>query len=50
MHCTIRQLLLAMARYDSGVPERVQHLTKVHAFAAAIGRSEGLDLYVLRVP
>jgi len=31
-----------MAAYD-GDPERVHHLVKVHGFACAIGRREGLD-------
>jgi len=36
------RLLAAMAAYD-GDPERVHHLVKVHGFACAIGRREGLD-------
>ncbi len=31
-----------MIRFDSGDPHRIQHLTKVHAFAAFMGRREGL--------
>lgn len=32
-----------MQEFDKGSPERIQHFTKVHSFAAQIGRSEGLD-------
>lgn len=37
------KLMLAMTRYECGVPQRVQHFIKVHAFARLIGLSEGLD-------
>lgn len=36
------RLLAAMAAYDSD-PGRVHHLVKVHGFASAIGKMEGLD-------
>ena len=36
-------LLLRMAEYEKGCPKRLQHLLKVHAFAALIGRSEKLE-------
>ncbi len=39
----IQQLALAMISYDNGDPKRIQHTTKVHAYAALIGTSEGLD-------
>lgn len=32
-----------MQQFDGGKPSRIQHLTKVHSFAAQIGRKEGLD-------
>ena len=35
-------LFLAMAEYEKGVPHRIAHFTKVHAYAALIGRQEGL--------
>ena len=37
------RLMLKMAEFDKGVPQRIQHFTKVHAYCALIGRSEGLD-------
>ena len=37
------RLMLKMAEFDKGVPQRIQHFTKVHAYCAYIGRSEGLD-------
>lgn len=40
---TIQQLALAMIRYDQADPRRVQHTTKVHAYASLIGLQEGLD-------
>ncbi|MCQ2374625.1 MAG: HD domain-containing protein [Salinivirgaceae bacterium] len=40
---TIQQLSLAMINYDNGDPKRIQHTTKVHAYAALIGRGEKLD-------
>lgn len=39
----IQELALAMINYDKGDPKRVQHTTKVHAYAALIGTQEGLD-------
>ena len=36
-------LALAMIDYNNGDPKRIQHTTKVHAYASMIGRSEGLD-------
>lgn len=39
----IEELALAMIHYDLGDPKRVQHTTKVHAYAALIGKGEGLD-------
>lgn len=43
MNDQIRRLMDAMIDYDSGDPMRIHHFLKVHAFAAAIGRGEGLD-------
>ena len=40
---TIQKLALAMIDYDNGDPKRIQHTTKVHAYASIIGASEGLD-------
>ncbi len=40
----IQELALAMIAYDNGDPKRVQHTTKVHAYASLIGIQEGLDL------
>lgn len=39
----IEQLALAMIDYNNGDPMRIQHTTKVHAYASLIGRCEGLD-------
>ena len=36
-------LIDAMAEYDKGDPERIQHFVKVHDLAATIGALEGLD-------
>ena len=36
-------LALAMIDYNNGNPKRIQHTTKVHAYASMIGRIEGLD-------
>ena len=36
-------LAFAMIDYNNGDPKRIQHTTKVHAYASMIGRSEGLD-------
>ena len=43
MMTTIQKLALAMIDYDNGDPKRIQHTTKVHAYASIIGTSEGLD-------
>lgn len=32
-----------MINYDNGDPKRIQHTTKVHAYATLIGLGEGLD-------
>ena len=37
------RIFLAMTDYFAGDPRRIQHFTKVHAFAALMGRMEGLD-------
>lgn len=37
------RLFCAMARYDAGDPMRIQHLQKVHHFAAVIARLEGVE-------
>ncbi|MGN0069162.1 MAG: HD domain-containing protein [Prevotella sp.] len=39
----IEELALAMIDYNHGDPKRIQHTTKVHAYAALIGKCEGLD-------
>lgn len=39
----IQSLSLAMINYDYGDPKRIQHTTKVHAYASLIGIGEGLD-------
>lgn len=39
----IQELALAMIRYDNGDPKRIQHTTKVHAYASLIGNGEELD-------
>lgn len=39
----IQQLALAMISYNNGDPKRIQHTTKVHAYASLIGLEEGLD-------
>ncbi len=43
MHEKHARLIAAMIGYETGNPHRVQHLLKVHGFAAAIGLLEGLD-------
>ena len=40
---TIQKLALAKISYDNGDPKRIQHTTKVHAYASLIGIGEGLD-------
>lgn len=37
------RIFLAMIDYFANDPKRIQHLTKVHAFARLIGHEEGLD-------
>ncbi|MGI6005143.1 MAG: HD domain-containing protein [Christensenellales bacterium] len=37
------RVALAMVNYYKGQPKRINHFIKVHGFAAAIGRLEGLD-------
>ena len=39
----IEELALAMIDYNNGDPKRIQHTTKVHAYASMIGKFEGLD-------
>ena len=39
----IDRIFLAMIDYYSGDPRRIQHFTKVHAYARLIGRGEHLD-------
>lgn len=39
----IDRIFLAMTEYFSGDARRIQHFTKVHAFARLPGREEGLD-------
>ena len=39
----IQELALAMMNYDNSEPKRIQHTTKVHAYASLIGNGEGLD-------
>lgn len=39
----IQQLSHAMIHYNNGDPKRIQHTTKVHAYASLIGTGEGLD-------
>ena len=46
----IDELALATIEDNAGVPKRIQHTTKVHAYASLIGKCEGLDettLFVL---
>lgn len=46
----LQKLYLAMIDYESEVPSRIQHFTKVHSYARLIGLCEGLDketLYIL---
>ena len=46
----IDELALATIEYNAGDPKRIQHTTKVHAYASLIGKCEGLDdttLFVL---
>ena len=43
----IDELALAMIDYNNGDPKRIQHTTKVHAYASLIGKCEGLDYEML---
>ena len=39
----IEELALAMIDYNNGDPKRIQHTTKVHAYASMIGKCEELN-------
>lgn len=39
----IQELSRALIKYNYGDPQRIQHTTKVHAYASMIGLEEGLD-------
>ena len=39
----IEELAFAMIDYNNGDPKRIQHTTKVHAYASMIGKCERLD-------
>lgn len=39
----LRELFLAMIRFDRGDAKRIQHFTKVHSYAKLIAEAEGLD-------
>ncbi len=39
----IKELSLEMIKYNYDDPKRIQHTTKVHAYASLIGAEEGLD-------
>lgn len=41
----LEQLKLKMIEYNSGIPNYIHHLLKVHSFARLIGLSEGLDAH-----
>ena len=43
MMTKIQELALAMIDYNNGDPKRIQHTTKVHAYAQMIGKEEGVD-------
>ncbi len=45
----IRQLFHEMIAFDRGDPDLIQHFTKVHAYAALIAESEGLDAHTAEV-
>lgn len=36
----IQELAMAMIRYNNAAPNRIQHTTKEHAYAAMIGHGE----------
>ena len=43
MKMQLARLMDAMIGYDQGDAKRIQHFVKVHDFATAIGKLEGLD-------
>lgn len=46
----LNKLYLEMIKYDKGDPKRIQHFSKVHAYAKLIGELEGLkpqELFIL---
>ena len=43
------ELFVAMTEFNRGNAHQIQHFTKVHAYAAFIGRREGLDERTQRV-
>ena len=48
----LKELYLAMWKWDEGDPQLIQHFAKVHSFAKLIGSCEGLDektMYLLEV-
>lgn len=45
----LNRLMLAMCEFDRGVPHRIQHFTKVHAYCRLIGQAEGLDARQLEI-
>lgn len=45
----MNKLFMEMIRYDAGDAKRIQHFTKVHAYAKLIGELEGLDNETLRI-
>lgn len=45
----LSKLMLEMTRYDAGDPHRIQHFTKVHAFAKQIGTLSGLPADAMRI-
>ena len=50
MEDKLKQLYLAMWKWDEGDAQLIQHFAKVHSFARLIGTCEGLDadtLYLL---
>ena len=50
--CTLGEIFLRAARFNTGDAKRIQHLAKVHSFARFIALSEGLpddELFTLEV-
>ena len=43
MEDKLRELYLAMWKWDAGDPQLIQHFAKVHSYAKLIGSCEGLD-------